>query len=72
MKLIVKHHEGMSVTAAGGILLHQQITWYTQTHILYPSDPSTLPYPLSLTNAVYSEGRKKQEGFRGRGRRGSS
>lgn len=22
----------------------------------HPSDPSTLPYPLSLTNAVYSEG----------------
>lgn len=60
MKLIVKHYEGMSATAAGGILLHYQVTWYTHTHTLYTSDPPPLPFILSLTNAVYSEGGKKK------------
>lgn len=61
MKLIVEHHEGMSTTAAGGILLHHQVTWHTQTHTLYPSDPSAPPLPCrSLMLCTVREGKGRR------------
>lgn len=57
MKLTVKYYEGMSSTAALGILLHHKVTWYTQTHILYPS---TTPLCLSLMLCTVREGKSRR------------